>query len=142
MNTRLKQLYGYCMGKSLWGLPLLGVASVIGGFLLQFTMGTFYSFGNIMTYLVSYMRASGAPSAANLTQAEFVIVQSTWGMTQGVVMPLSGFLIELIGPKASMTLGATIFRYTTVCFWASDSEPTLHDTVMIRSRYSLGMSGL
>ena len=92
------------------GMPVLGVASVIGGFLLQFTMGTFYSFGNIMTYLVSYMRANGDPSMANLTQADFVIVQSTWGMTQGVVMPLSGFLIEFIGPKASMTLGATIFR--------------------------------
>ena len=106
MNAKLKSLYG----KSVCGLPLLGVASVLGGFLLQFTMGTFYSFGNIMTYLVSYMRASGSPSVANLTQADFVVVQSTWGMTQGVVMPLSGFLIEFIGPKASMTLGATIFR--------------------------------
>ena len=96
--------------KTVCGLPVLGIASVIGGFLLQFTMGTFYSFGNIMTYLVSYMRAHGAASQQNLTQSDFVIVQSTWGMTQGVVMPLSGFLIEFIGPKASMTLGASIFR--------------------------------
>ena len=96
--------------KTVCGLPVLGIASVIGGFLLQFTMGTFYSFGNIMTYLVSYMRVHGAASQQNLTQSDFVIVQSTWGMTQGVVMPLSGFLIEFIGPKASMTLGASIFR--------------------------------
>jgi len=95
--------------KTVCGLPVLGIASVIGGFLLQFTMGTFYSFGNIMTYLVSYMRVHGAASQQNLTQSDFVIVQSTWGMTQGVVMPLSGFLIEFIGPKASMTLGASIF---------------------------------
>ena len=89
-------------------LPVLGIAAVVGGFLLQFTMGTFYSFGNMMTYLVSYMRHHGSP---NLTYTDFVVVQSTWGMTQGVVMPLSGFLIEFIGAKASMTLGATIFRY-------------------------------
>ena len=48
--------------KTVCGLPVLGIASVIGGFLLQFTMGTFYSFGNIMTYLVSYMREHGAPT--------------------------------------------------------------------------------
>ena len=51
--------------KTICGLPLLGIASVVGGFLLQFTMGTFYSFGNIMTYLVSYMREHGAPSQVN-----------------------------------------------------------------------------
>jgi len=90
----------------LWRLPVLGLASVVGGFLLQFTMGTFYSFGNMMTYMVSYMRQHGSP---DLTYADFVVVQSTWGMTQGVVMPLSGFLIEWIGPKMAMTAGATIF---------------------------------
>ena len=31
--------------------------------------------------------------------ADFVIVQSAWGMTQGFVMPLSGFLITAIGEK-------------------------------------------
>ena len=98
-------LYDWAVGR----IPVLGIAAVVGGFLLQFTMGTFYSFGNMMPYMVSYMRANGSP---NLTYSDFVVVQSTWGMTQGVVMPLSGFLIELIGPKASMTAGATIFRYS------------------------------
>ena len=28
----------------------------LGGFLIQLTLGSFYSFGNMMTYLTSYMR--------------------------------------------------------------------------------------
>ena len=90
-------------------IPIFGVLSLLGGFLLQFTMGSFYSFGNMMTYMTSYMRAHGSP---NVTYEDFVVVQSTWGMTQGCVMPVSGFLIALIGEKAAMTSGAFIFRYT------------------------------
>ena len=89
-------------------IPIFGVLSLLGGFLLQFTMGSFYSFGNMMTYMTSYMRAHGSP---NVTYEDFVVVQSAWGMTQGCVMPLSGFLIAFIGEKAAMTSGAFIFRY-------------------------------
>ena len=71
-------------------------------------MGSFYSFGNISTYMTSYMRMHGSP---NITYEDFVVVQSTWGMTQGTVMPLSGFLIAFIGEKAAMVSGAFIFRY-------------------------------
>ena len=88
-------------------IPIFGVLSLLGGFLLQFTMGSFYSFGNMMTYMTSYMRAHGSP---NVTYEDFVVVQSTWGMTQGCVMPVSGFLIAMIGEKAAMTSGAFIFR--------------------------------
>ena len=69
--------------------PIFGVMSLLGGFLLQFTMGSFYSFGNMMTYLTSYMRINGSP---DLTYADFIVVQSVWGMTQGVFMPLSGYV--------------------------------------------------
>ena len=46
----------------------------------------------------------------NLTKTEesfctdFVVVLSTWGMTQGLVMPFSGFLINAIGQKVMMDL--------------------------------------
>ena len=89
------------------GVPVRGLAAVLGGFLLQFTMGSFYSFGNISTYMTSYMRQHS--ESPNVTNTEFVVVQSTWGMTQGVVMPLSGFLVNIIGQKASMVSGSIIF---------------------------------
>jgi len=58
------------------------------------------------TYMTSYMRQKSSP---NITYADFVVVQSAWGMTQGLVMPLSGFLITAIGQKASMVAGSIIF---------------------------------
>ena len=88
-------------------VPIFGVMSLLGGFLLQFTMGSFYSFGNISTYMTSYMRMHGSP---NITYEDFVVVQSTWGMTQGAVMPLSGFIIHFTGEKLAMTAGSFIFR--------------------------------
>ena len=36
-------------------------------------------------------RQNGSP---DLTYADFIIVQSVWGMTQGIIMPLSGFVIR------------------------------------------------
>jgi len=87
-------------------VPIFGVMSLMGGFLLQFTMGSFYSFGNMMTYMTSYMRMHGSP---NVTYEDFVVVQSTWGMTQGAVMPISGFIIQFMGEKAAMMSGAFIF---------------------------------
>ena len=35
-------------------VPIFGVMSLLGGFLLQFTMGSFYSFGNMATYMVGF----------------------------------------------------------------------------------------
>lgn len=87
-------------------VPIFGVMSLLGGFLLQFTMGSFYSFGNMATYMTSYMRMHGSP---NVTYEDFIVVQSTWGMTQGAIMPLSGFIIGLVGEKIAMTSGCFLF---------------------------------
>ncbi|XP_023330169.1 uncharacterized protein LOC111702648 [Eurytemora carolleeae] len=95
-----------CGGQDGSRRPWGGYAAVFGGFLLQFTMGAFYSFGNLSTYMTSYMRQNGSP---NITYTDFVIVQSAWGMTQGCVMPFSGFIIKAIGQKASMVIGSFIF---------------------------------
>jgi hypothetical protein len=37
-------------------IPWRGVLALLGGFLIQLSLGSFYSFGNMMTYLTSYMR--------------------------------------------------------------------------------------
>ena len=85
-----------------------GVLSVIGGFLLQFTVGgAQYSFGNMTTYMVSYIRYHGA--SPKMTYTSFITVMLTWGMTQGITMPFTGFIIAILGNKASMILGVAIF---------------------------------
>jgi len=85
----------------------LSVITVFGGFLLQFTIGgAQYSFGNLTTYLVSYMRFNGSP---DMTYTHFLNVMLTWGLTQGITMPFSGFIISVLGNKVSMILGVSIF---------------------------------
>ncbi len=37
-------------------IPWRGVLALLGGFIIQLTLGSFYSFGNMMTYMTSYMR--------------------------------------------------------------------------------------
>ena len=44
------------VGKPKCRIPWRGCLALLGGFLIQLTLGSFYSFGNIMTYLTSYMR--------------------------------------------------------------------------------------
>ena len=83
-----------------------GVSSLIGGFLIQFTLGAFYSFGNMTTYMTSYMRHHGSP---NITYGDTILIQSVWGMTQGISMPLSGFIIKYIGDRVAIFGGCTIF---------------------------------
>ena len=45
------------------GLPIRGVLAVMGAFLINLIFGAYYSFGNIMPYLVAYMRERGNSSA-------------------------------------------------------------------------------
>ena len=44
--------------------------------------------------------------------SDFVVVLSTWGMTQGLVMPFSGFLINAIGQKVMMDLITFSYSFT------------------------------
>ena len=55
-------------------------------------------------------RHHGSP---DLTYGDFIIVQSVWGMTQGVTMPLSGFLIRWTGARPAMFIGCAIFSLGT-----------------------------
>ena len=70
------------------------------------------------TYMTSYMRQNGSPNITytgdelvggffsiftpQFIFTDFVVVQSAWGMTQGFVMPFSGFLINAIGAKVRL----------------------------------------
>jgi len=96
-----------------------GVLSVFGCFLVHLTLGSFYSFGNMLTYMVSYMRKHGLP---DLTYGEFIVVSSAWGFTQGIVTPFSGFIVRVIGLKKAIFLGCTIFSIgTATTYFTLDS---------------------
>ncbi len=117
-----------------------GLFAVFGGFLIQLTLGSFYSFGNMMTYMTSYMRAHGAP---NMTYTEFIAVQSAWGVTQGIVMPISGFLIRLVGWRFAMFAGCAIFSAgSALTYWTigSGSLRQVAFTYGVVSAFGQGMA--
>ena len=45
----------YLPGKVMGG-PLADYLAILGGFLLHLTLGTLYCFGNMNTYMTSYLR--------------------------------------------------------------------------------------
>lgn len=65
------------------------------------------------------MRKHGLP---DLTYGEFIVVNSAWGFTQGIVTPFSGFIVRLIGLKKAIFLGCTIFSIgTATTYFTLDS---------------------
>lgn len=42
--------------KAARGVCWPGVSAIVGGFLVNLTVGSLYSFGNVMPYMASYMR--------------------------------------------------------------------------------------
>merc|ERR1719351_413922 len=64
------------------------------------------------------MRMNGSH---DLTYADFIVVQSVWGMTQGVFMPLSGYISRLTGNRIAMLLGCMIFSSgAALTYWTLD----------------------
>ncbi|RXG72559.1 putative MFS-type transporter YhjX [Armadillidium vulgare] len=71
-----------------------GIAAVFGGFLLHLTLGNLYSFGNMMTYMDSYMHIR---VSSNVTYSNFIWVNSVTTATQGLFMAVGGLLERKIG---------------------------------------------
>ena len=42
-----------------------GISSLIGGFLIQLTLGTFYTIGNMTIYIFSYLRRYSQPEISS-----------------------------------------------------------------------------
>ena len=120
-----------------------GLLSLLGCFVVHLSLGSFYSFGNLTTYMTSYMKNTTSP---DITYGDFVIVQSgilkeflitiivmkknciifqinfdnisipkfvVYGMSQGIILPLSGYVAQFIGLKNAIILGCVIFQIAT-----------------------------
>ena len=101
------------------------------------------SFANIMPYMASYMRQqSAAGSSGRLTYADFIVVHSAWGFTQGCVLPIGGALVGAVGNGAAVTGGSLLFaaapivtaftirlererKGTALCCWCGDRRTTV-----------------
>jgi MFS family permease len=88
-------------------LPVGGVLTIIGGFLVCLSFGSDFSYPNINTYLTSYMRENGYND--NLGYVDFVFLTTTKMVIQGAAMPWLGRLARKMGPKISVAVGSAIY---------------------------------
>ena len=82
-----------------------GVLSLIGGFCLHLTLGTLYCFGNLNTYMTSYLRKHVHPG---IEYSDMIWVPCLATVSQGLFMTYSGHLEEAIGVRWTIITGASI----------------------------------
>ncbi|XP_063607130.1 oxalate:formate antiporter-like [Penaeus indicus] len=82
-----------------------GIAAVIGGILIHLTLGNLYSFGNMMTYMASYMHVRVDSS---IDYGNFIWVNSITTAAQGCFMVFGGLLEKKIGPKITCFVGCSL----------------------------------
>eukprot|EP00091_Calanus_sinicus_P024411 TRINITY_DN8725_c0_g1_i2.p1 TRINITY_DN8725_c0_g1~~TRINITY_DN8725_c0_g1_i2.p1 ORF type:complete len:287 (-),score=51.23 TRINITY_DN8725_c0_g1_i2:638-1498(-) len=88
-------------------VPARGLACVLGGFILCLSFASDFSYPNINTYLISYMRSTGYNPG--LTYADFIFLSSTKTLLQGASMPFIGALARKIGTRPSIAIGSAIY---------------------------------
>ena len=82
-----------------------GLLALIGGFSLHLTLGTLYCFGNMNTYMTSYLRKHVDPA---ITYSDLIWIPTLSTVAQGVFMTLSGHLEELVGVRLTALAGSSI----------------------------------
>ena len=83
-------------------LLIRGCIVIMAGFLVHLTLGTFYTFGNILPYLVSYIRQRSHP--ADVSEGAGVWILSLAEVGQ-VSIFFGGWLERKIGPRFSTLAG-------------------------------------
>lgn len=89
-----------------------GISSVFGGFLIHITLGTFYTLGNINTYMASYLRQNVDPE---ITYSSSIWINAAFMLGQGTLMMVGGILERKIGARWTCLLGSLIYRLTVNC---------------------------
>ena len=103
------------------------ILSLVGGFLLHLTLGTLYCFGNMNTYMTSYLRkhvpsqvictnvdlgagnhVSPSPFQSHVTYSDAIWILTLTISIQGVFMTSSGYLEDLLGVRPLILLGSAI----------------------------------
>ena len=79
---------------------------LLGAFLVHFTLGSVYTIGNMVPYIVSYIRNHSSPTALRSSQAPFITACQAIG--QAITMIIGGYMETKIGPRLSTLAGGWI----------------------------------
>lgn len=108
-----------------------GWKTVCGGILLHIVIGTMYNWGNIITYVTSYLRFYNSTTKYAETMKIYPIALATHGFT----LLFSGWISDRIGYRNCCILGSVIFISGT--FLASVS--TSYEELMLTQGFMFGL---
>ncbi|TRY67487.1 hypothetical protein TCAL_07649 [Tigriopus californicus] len=93
-----------------------GIAALIGGCLMLISFSIDFSYANLNTYVISYLRHEVTPST---DYADWIFVSTSKTLVQGLVMPFAGLLSNRIGLRLSLTIGSILYSVGYLCTgWA------------------------
>uniref|UniRef100_A0A0K2SYD6 Oxalate:formate antiporterlike [Strongylocentrotus purpuratus] n=1 Tax=Lepeophtheirus salmonis TaxID=72036 RepID=A0A0K2SYD6_LEPSM len=82
-----------------------GLLALFGGFGVHLTLGTVYCFGNMNTYLTSYLNEYVNP---DISYSVTIWILTLASVGQGAFMTLSGYLEEYVGVRMTVLIGCFI----------------------------------
>ncbi|XP_070558350.1 apicoplast pyruvate carrier 1-like isoform X2 [Ptychodera flava] len=83
-----------------------GMVAVVGGILINLSIGIYTTFGNLSPYLTSYIRKRSKPS--NLTYEMATWIFTSGGIMQAICVYLGGLLDNKFGARLTVFIGSTI----------------------------------
>ena len=95
-------------------------AVIASCFLVNLTVGSLYAVGNMIPYVVSYIRINSSPHDLRLNTVTYIYASQAVGV--GLAMVLGGLLDRYIGPRLVVLLGGLIMTtgallsYVTIRF--------------------------
>ena len=88
--------------------PIRGLFVAFAALTMMISISAQYSFGNLNTYMISYMKAR---VDENLTYADFIFISQGRAFLSGLTSFLGGMVARRIGLKTTLIIGCVIFRY-------------------------------
>jgi len=112
-----------------------GILALIGGFCLHLTLGTLYCFGNLNTYMTSYLRKHVHPG---IEYSDMIWVPCLATVSQGLFMTYSGHLEELVGIRWTIISGASIMSLGVILTSISIQYSVVATAITYGTMFGLG----
>lgn len=99
------------------------ILCVVGALLINLTLGTFYSIGNVLPYLASYMRDNGNP---NVTTEHGTWITATYLLGQGTFIIIGSYIEQSFSSRVACIFGCILHCFSTyMTMWAINVNITI-----------------
>ena len=91
--------------------PLRGLVVVLAATTMMISISAQYSWGNLNTYMISYMKNR---TDSSLTYADFIFISQSQNFVNGATFFIGGIVANKIGVWTTVLIGSIILRYKLV----------------------------